>query len=427
VDSFFGNQPIELIPEFVSDRRSPASSQPTDTHTISFSEKASIKLLEGGQTLHLGFISLMDLHRIHKSLGQRFFDRNIRAGLSPDNPPNHKIRETLAKTVLRKEQPPEVFAFNHNGITLAVADVQFADGHATLKVPRLLNGAQTATSLDKFLEDNESDPALKANQQVLEAIRVLAKIVVTDDREFITQVTICNNQQNPVDPWNLRANDQIQCDLQDFFREEVKIFYSRQENAFQALSDSDMLDLGIEDSRDVKIKPLAQTFLAVQGEIDKISRLRVLFENTKQYVDTFRPSYLHCDARKIVLAYKVQMNLNGVMRRIDERVARKLAYALSKARNLVWCLLIQCLLNDEDLPELLENYGGSLAKEIPFREYLKNAASSKILPILREVLDSKHYEQKLEEEKPTFLSTKEILKTCMDVANKKHGWLKKSL
>ena len=427
-EQVFGNRQVELIPEFISDVRLPPPPPAIDTFTISFTERVSVQISDSDKALYVGFVALMDLHRIHQSLGQKFFDRNIRAGLSADNPPNRKIREALGDIVLRQKDSPEVFAFNHNGITLAAEDLGFRDGQAVIKVPRLLNGAQTVTSIAKFLKDNEVSPVLKANQQSLESIRVLAKVVVCDPHsDFITNVTICNNRQNPVDPWNLRANDRIQCDLQDKLHEEVGIFYSRQENAFSNLSDAELQEMGIEDTRDIKIRPLAQTFCAVQGEIDRLSRLSEIFENPKYYDDTFRESYLKSDPRKIVLAYKVHLVLNSPMQRLDERVPSKLVYPISRARNLVWALLIQGLLNDSKLPDQLERFGYSLAKEADYRELLKNIASGKIFPVLKEVLADEGYRQKIDEEKYSFLRTKEIFKRCMNAAYEKYGWTRRSL
>jgi|LQYC01.1.fsa_nt_gi hypothetical protein len=427
-ENVFGNRQVELIPEFISDVRLPPPPPPIDTFTISFTEKVSVQLSDSDKALYVGFITLMDLHRIYQSIGHKFFDRNIRAGLSADNPPNRKIREALADIVLKQKDSPEVFAFNHNGITLAAEQVVFRDGQAIIKVPRLLNGAQTIISVAKFLKDNEGSPIIKANQQALESIRVLAKVVECDPQsDFVTNVTICNNRQNPVDPWNLRANDRIQCDLQDKLKEDVGIFYSRQENTFSNLSDSERQEMGIEDTRDIKIKPLAQTFCAVQGEIDRLSRLSDVFENFKYYGDTFRDSYLKCDARKLVLAYKVFLMLNSPMQRLEERAPNKLVYPLSRARNLVWAPLIQGLLNDSKLPEHLERFGSTLAKETDFRELLKGIASGKILPILKGVLADEGYQQKISEEKYSFLRTKEIFKRCMDVAYEKYDWTKRSL
>jgi hypothetical protein len=115
------------------------------------------------------------------------------------------------------------------------------------------------------------------------------------------------------------------------------------------------------------------------------------------------------------------------MQRLDERVPHKLAYPIARARNLVWALLIQALLNDSKLSDYLERFGCSLAKEADFRELLRNVASSKVLPILKEVLADKLYQEKIEEEKYSFLRTKEIFRRCMDVAYDKYSWTKRPL
>ena len=68
-------------------------------------------------------------------------------------------------------------------------------------------------------------------------------------------------------------------DLADKFREELGIFYSRQEGVFQNLSDEEKKQLGITDDRDMRIRPLAQTFLAVQGDVYNMGHLPDVFES----------------------------------------------------------------------------------------------------------------------------------------------------
>ena len=299
VHAYFGDPDVDLAVEFISDRRRPPAAKPVESYTIAFSEHVSTKSSDGEKQMFVGFLPLVDLHRIYKSLGQRFLDRNIRFALSPENSPNAKIREALGDIVLKQRTPPDVFAFNHNGVTLAAEQLSFENGHAVVKVPRLLNGAQTVSSFDKFVTDNDGNPAIEGPTSALGAVKVLAKIVVDDpSSDFVTGVTICNNRQNPVEPWNLRANDRIQCDLHDKLAEEGKVLYSRQENAFRNYSFEDLDDMGVDTSRDMRIRPLAQTFLAVQGEIARMSQLPEVFENQKWYDDTFKESYLQCDARR---------------------------------------------------------------------------------------------------------------------------------
>ncbi len=324
---------------------------------------------------------------------------------------------------------PELFAFNHNGITLAVEKVDFNDDNLILHSPNLLNGAQTISSYHRFIEENANNQILKQNHDILNQIYVLAKVVECDlnkDLDFVTTVTISNNRQNPVDPWNLRANDKIQCDLQDKLKE-AGIFYSRQENAFSHYSQTELEDMEVDISKDIRIKPLAQTFLAIQGEVDKMSRLTEIFENQNYYASTFRDSYLHSDSRKIILCYKVHYMLSGCMKKIEERAASKYAYPISRTKNLVWAMLIQGLLNDPKLSEFLEKYTHDLKKQYDFSDILKNLAANKILQILRELFEDKDIKEKIEEEKYSFLRNKVIFKKCMDLAYDKYNWIKKSI
>ena len=278
----------------------------------------------------------------------------------------------------------------------------------------------------KFLEDNSEHPDFDKN--LFKEIKVIAKIVVdTVSSDFVTNVTICNNRQNPVEPWHLRANDKIQCDIQDKFLYDLGIYYSRQENAFENLTDSDLEDLGVEDHRDIEIKPLAKTFLAIQGEVDKMSRLADVFENQKTYEDTFRESYLNSNSSKLLLAYKSLLLLNPVIRQMMDASPNFLYYGLSRARNIIAALLIQGILNDDKLQQLIEWYGVRLTKEADFKEYLIKIGKNKILPIIKEVIKDRSYKEKLEKEKYSFFRTKDFFRRCMIMAEDWYGWRKKSI
>lgn len=427
VHEYFNNPAVELVVEFITDKRRLPPPPTAETHKLGFSDNASVRATFGQREMYVGLVPLMDLYRIYRSLGQRFFNRNVRFGLAEDSPPNRKIREALSDIVVKQKTQPEVFCFNHNGVTLAAEAITAQDGHVIVKVPRLLNGAQTVTSLTKFLQDNEGHPSLASNGERLESIRVLARIVIDDpSSEFVTNVTVCNNRQNPVEPWNLRANDRIQCDLHDKFREEVGLFYSRQENSFQGYTVEELDELGFETTRDIRIRPLAQTFLAVQGEITRMSKLADVFENPKWYQETFRESYLHADARKMVMAYKVHLVLRDPIKRMEERSAQWMQTAIVRARNLIWALLIQGIFNDPHLDRHLDDFGRSLKKETPFRTYLSDLAGKRVLPILRDIMSKDEYKQRIDKGYFEFVRTKEVFNLCKDAAYEKFSWVKKS-
>jgi hypothetical protein len=427
IEQFFGH-PIELRIDIISDKPNLPPTPLSQSYVFEIAD--TIDATYDDRRLVVGFVRLMDLLRVYKSLGQRFFDRNIRAGLSPDNPPNKRIRAALAEIVLNEKEDPAVFAFRHNGVTLAAEKLGLAGNNLTLHVPRLLNGAQTVTSLERFLDQYADHSALKRNQDRLESIKVLAKIVEDDpSSDFVVDVTIANNQQNPVPPWALRAMDRRQVDLADKFREDVGIFYSRQEGAFANLSEDEKLELGIEDPKDIRIRHLAQTFLAAQGEIDKMSRLPDVFESTTLYESTFRSTYTlpTTNTKNIVLAYKIGTVINSAMEKLQDLAPGKYKQGIKRSRNLVWALLIQALLNDPKLTMDQDDFGESLAKEKRFRERLQSLASSRIWPVLKEVFALTQYQEKLQLEKYDFLRTKEVYKRCMDIGHSKWGWSRRPL
>ena len=74
-----------------------------------------------------------------------------------------------------------------------------------------------------------------------------------------------------------------------------------------------------------------------------MSRLNDMFETESQYRACFAEKYLKSDARRILLAYKIQFRLNKVAREIDE--AAKGYWYVPRAKNLLWALLVQGVLN----------------------------------------------------------------------------------
>jgi AIPR protein len=128
--------------------------------------------------------------------------------------------------------------------------------------------------LASFREKNKDNPKLESGKAAFDAIRVMCKIITEADQEFVTRVTVNNNRQNPVEPWNLHANDWIQLEIDDKFREDLGIYYERQENAFAQLSTEDLEDYGIrEESKAVQMLKLTQTFLLTDGQISRLSEM----------------------------------------------------------------------------------------------------------------------------------------------------------
>lgn len=157
IDAYFGRA-MEVRVDIISDKPGLPAAPPLQTHAVVVED--AVVTTHGERRLLVGFVRLADLYGIYVALRQRFFDRNIRAALSADNAPNKRIRGALADIVLHEKVDPSVFAFRHNGVTLAAEKISHNGTSVTLHVPRLLNGAQTVSSLARVLDEYADHPAL---------------------------------------------------------------------------------------------------------------------------------------------------------------------------------------------------------------------------------------------------------------------------
>ncbi|HTB33314.1 MAG TPA: AIPR family protein, partial [bacterium] len=320
---------------------------------------------------------------------------------------------------------PLSYAFDHNGVTLYVEKVELRDGKLLLTEPRLLNGAQTISSLDRFLTAHQDDPKLAEGRQALDELSVLCKIITDARSDFVLRVTLNNNRQNPIKPWNLHANDMIQLELQDKFQEELGIYYERQERAFANLDD-DGEDRLLVEGKAIELLRLARTFLLSDGDLEGNSHLQQLFEDEGDYGRCFHLGRLGADSRDILLCYKVQFRLGRLIREIINKGEKKYAY-LKNARSLVWALLAQALLHDAELAKHRESFGRKLGIEAGFAKWLEQLASTRVRQAIAKAAEQGPYAEKLAGEKTTFLNTRAFYRECMKQANLKWGWEPKSL
>ena len=430
VDQFFGDRKVGFVVVFRSPKVVGSIRVPTRTTTFDVPLTDHV-VVEGpaGQKMHLGFIRLVDLHRMHLALDSRFFDSNIRYwyGLGEDETVNRAIAGVLKKIIIDRTEQPEVFAFDHNGITLFAERVEPLGGQLRLTAPRLLNGAQTVTTVKGFQEKYKDNPKLEQGREAFESIRVLCKIITEADQKYVTRVTINNNRQNPVEAWNLHANDLIQLELQDKFNSDLGIYYERQENAFNQLSPEVLEECGItEDSKFIQMLKLTQTFLLTDGLISRLSKMHRIFEDERTYDQIFRQGRLKADSRHILLCYKIQFNLRKYAQQI-EQMGHNRYWFISRSRNLLWALLCQGLLNHDDLERLADQHGTTMTVAVDYKEVVGWLATARVRPLLSELLQDPDYADKVQEDSLGFLRTDKAFEKCMALAHKKWRWVHKKL
>lgn len=369
-------------------------------------------------------VRLYDIYQMYKDMNQRFFERNIRSALPDTKTVNRALNKSFKEIFITSEVDPSIFQFNHNGITFTAEHFDKGSEENVFNVvePRLLNGAQTITTFSRFIDDYSEHPQFKLNKERVHNLNVMCRVIVKAEQTFITTVTINNNRQNPVEPWNLHANDQIQLELQDYFsRLSTPLFYERQENAFNMTPGEDLDESGILDKKPIELLRLTKTFLVADGDIDKLSDLRKVFEDEKLYQSVFSMKRLDVDSRYIVLCYKIQLRLNRLMRDIHDKGVNKYEYIFS-AKNLLWALMCQGILNDKNLESIAEEYGKSMKIPVDFMYIMSNIATTKCRRIITEFIDKDNHSEKIEQGKLGFLRANTTYRECMKIAAKRFKW-----
>lgn len=129
------------------------------------------------------------------SLGKNIlFGQNLREALEKS-----KTYEGMKNTIRNN---PEDFWFYNNGITILAEDFNSKCSENSveqiiLKNFSIINGAQTTSSLGKFLQEatlNECEEDIEKLKKVFVLVRVL-KVV---DEDFAAKIAIYNNTQNPI-------------------------------------------------------------------------------------------------------------------------------------------------------------------------------------------------------------------------------------
>jgi hypothetical protein len=252
--------------------------------------------------MYYGIGKLSELVEMYRSRRDLLFSKNVRYFLAKksnlEKGPSGRMRETLKDICIDQTLEPELFSFFHNGVTIYAEQVEVKGGELQLRAPYVLNGCQTVKTAFLFA----SDPRLKNRivEDRWQKITVPVRVTMTRDEALIRTITINNNRQNTISPSALRANDPEQLQLQERFRR-FKIFYERQEGAFESIQDTnpDVLIDKFEHTgtRCVNIVDLARSLSAVAGGTDLFNYAHHpndIFESEQVYKRCFSTKRLAC-------------------------------------------------------------------------------------------------------------------------------------
>lgn len=172
-----------------------------------------------------------DFYEAFKDYGWALFDWNVRFQLHK-SPINKRIVGTLQTARGRKW-------FHHYNNGLLITCKSYTNDRTrerlTLTGPQIINGCQTVRSICEAYET--LTPV--EQEEFRERTRVQVKIIRTTDLDFIGELVVSTNDQNPMKSRNLKSNSSEQRDIQRSFRSLPKSwFYQRKDGEFQSLASS---------------------------------------------------------------------------------------------------------------------------------------------------------------------------------------------
>lgn len=362
---------------------------------------------DGSEELEMGnskFVSglgkLSDLVDLYNKKGNQLFDKNVRLFLygkkNESKGPAGKIKETL-ELINSGKYGKEKFAFLHNGVSIYSTKTVPNKESNTIEItnPSILNGCQTIKSASFFYQEMLSKG--KLDEEIWKNIPVSVRIVSTNDAELWREVAEANNRQNSMSPAALRANDEVQINLENDFKD-MKVFYERQEAAFENISrvDRDKFEELYSNSlkEPIYIDTLAQTIICASDlALSYATRANEIFESQKLYAKVFSMAHLN-NLNFLIFAHNVRRVVEYAVRNAIPGNATKIYadFKPAKYRDLFTRLVLKVIIKNKELEEYIEEYGhqvisgqGTMAKNLI--EELRGVIKSSDHPILQKVCD----------------------------------------
>lgn len=161
----------------------------------------------------IGKINVAEIASLMDRYGDSLLERNVRKFLGLRI---NRVNESIKNTLIDEKR--NNFYFFNNGITMVCNNFRYnalSSKNWQVKVEdiQIINGGQTCKTIQQTL--NEYPTLDFSNVFVLLRLYEISE----GDDELLTDITIATNSQNPVDLRDLRANEQIQRDLETAVKE----------------------------------------------------------------------------------------------------------------------------------------------------------------------------------------------------------------
>lgn len=176
----------------------------------------------GNDLLIVAFVRLGDLKPL-LDRGNAAYATNVRRWLGDNTVTNSRLKEVF-NLVADGKGSPEMFPFNHNGVAICCNGMTTSDSGFVLANPQIINGQQTLCGWWNVYNDQKD----KARLERLADLVVMVRIVQTQSKSTLDQITFANNRQNAVSAVELRSNEACMETIEKAFNfEDSKCLFQR--------------------------------------------------------------------------------------------------------------------------------------------------------------------------------------------------------
>lgn len=196
---------------------------------------------------HICIVNAIEIAELVKKYQTSLFEANIR-----DFYRKNDLNSTILKTSADPDEAKYFWSYN-NGLTITCRRVDELPGNKyKLSGIQIVNGCQTSNALyQAYKNKNLCDQYIKKgvgnlnkteskefdsikNLQLNPNTTILARIIETNDSNLTYRITETTNTQTPIKSFSLKANDDIQKNIQEYLLQRG-IFYERRINFYKNL------------------------------------------------------------------------------------------------------------------------------------------------------------------------------------------------
>ena len=200
IKTYFGNAKIEI--KFFGARELIELSRLEKNYTLTLDSKESVLSSSGENYVVLSTLS--DFYKFivddDKNLRRYLFESNVR-----DFQGDVKVNEEILETLSKKSELD--FWWLNNGITILATKATLSGKKITLDNVHIVNGLQTSYCIYNFFNSN-----LTQDDRL-----ILIKILVIQEGVNKDKIIRATNSQTAINPASLRATDEVQRDIEQFF------------------------------------------------------------------------------------------------------------------------------------------------------------------------------------------------------------------